>query len=57
MTNEKILSELFKAGKTIKDFSVSLDIIRKNKGIPKAFGENPDFDVILANLIYTLETE
>ena len=56
MTNEKILKALYAAGKQIKDFDVCMSIVNRENGIPKLPGE-PEYDLIIAGLIYELEKE
>lgn len=56
MTNEKILKALYAAGKQIKDFDVCMSIVNRENGIPKLRYE-PEFDLIIAGLIYDLEKE
>lgn len=56
MTNEKILKALYAAGKQIKDFDVCISIVNRENGIPKLRYE-PEFDLIIAGLIYDLEKE
>lgn len=56
MTNEKLIEKLYTAGRQIKDFDVSMSIVRREKGIPKILS-NPEPDTIIAGLIYDLENE
>ena len=56
MTNEKILKALYAAGKQIKDFDICMSIVNRENGIPKLPCE-PEYDLIIAGLIYDLEKE
>ena len=56
MTNEKILNTLYAAGKKMKDFDVCMSIVNRENGMPKLPG-GPEYDLIIAGLIYELEKE